>query len=179
MNIYRIYDKIKDFPHDIKHWYQRATKGYSYRDLWSIDYWFMDKMPKMLLDFKKNLHGCPSQFTTNDDRTEYQNVEQGMKNWEVVIDRMIFCFTEMNEDTCSQKNEFEDEYHRQLHTKDYFEPCDKNNEGKKLFRWVHGDVEPELEANYWKRQRELEDYRDVMKNEGLDLFKKYFWNLWD
>ena len=70
MNLYRIIDKIKDFPRDLKHLYQRAKKGYSYRDLWSIDYWFMKIMPKMLTDFKKNLHGCPAQFTTHEDETE-------------------------------------------------------------------------------------------------------------
>jgi hypothetical protein len=186
MNLYRFFYKIKEFPRDLKHWYQRAKKGYSYRDLWSIDYWFMEIMPKMLADFKKNLHGCPSQFTTHADGTKYQDVDKGMKDWETVIDRMIFCFTEMHENTCSMKNEYEDEYHRQLHqpnegkpVKEWFIPCEDTYKGEKLYRWNGGNVEPDLKENWYKKVLDIEEYREKMKNEGLELFCKYFWNLWD
>jgi len=137
MNLYRIFDKIKEFPQDIKHRYQRAKKGYSYRDLWSIDYWFMEIMPEMLTEFKKNLHGCPAQFTTNDDGAQYQDVEKGMKDW-------IF-------------------------------PCDEK-EGKQLYRLNEGEVELELKENYHNKMFEIEEYKNKMKNEGFELFSKYFWN---
>ena len=186
MNFYQIYYKIKEFPRTVKHWYQRANRGYSSQDLWSLDHWFMETMPKMLQDFKKNLHGCPAQFTTREDGSEYQTVEQGMKEWEAVIDRMIFCFTEMHEDTCSMKNEFEDEYHRQRHkpnegkkVKDWFEQCGTDKDGKPLYRWITGEVEPELEKRFWDKRKEIENYREKMKDEGFELMKKYFWNLWD
>jgi hypothetical protein len=186
MNFYRIYYKIKEIPNTLKHLYQRAVYGYSYQDLWSIEHWFMEMMPKMLRDFKKNLHGCPAHFTVREDGTEYQSFEQGMKEWEAVIDRMIFCFTEMNEDTCSMKNEFEDEWHRQISkpregkkVKDWFEQCDTDESGAPLYRMIQGEVEPELERNFRKKQKEILDYQNTMKDEGLDLMKKYFWNLWD
>ena len=186
MNIYRIYYKIKEFPSDIKHFYQRAKKGYSYQDVWSIHDWFMKIVPKMLTDMKKNLHGCPAQFTNNEDGTEFQDVEKGVKDWENVIERMIFCFTEMNEDTCSMKNEFEDEYRRQRDKpnegkpfKDWFVPCGEDENGEKLYRMITGEVEPELEENYRKKMLEIEQYKDNMKNEGFELFSRYFWNLWD
>ena len=180
MNIYRIIDKIKDFPRDLKHLYQRAKKGYSYRDLWSIDYWFMEIMPKMLTDFKKNLHGCPAQFTTTDDDTQNQDVEKGMKDWEDIIDRMIFCFKEMNDETCSMENEYKDEYFKQLHkpNEDWLIPCGEKDGGK-IYRMNEREVEPELEKNYHKKMLEIEEYKDKMKNEGFELFSKYFWNLWD
>ena len=187
MNLYRIFDKIKEFPQDVKHRCQRAKKGYSFRDLWSIDYWFMEIMPEMLTEFKKNLHGCPAQFTTNDDGTQYQDVEKGMKDWEDIIDRMIFCLREMNEDTCSMKNEYEEEYHRQRNKpnegkpfKDWFVPCEiKDENGEQLYELITGEVEPELEENYRKKTLEIQEYREKMKNEGFELFSKYFWNLWD
>ena len=182
MNIHRIFYKIKELPQDIKHIYQRARKGYSYRDLWSIDYWFMEIMPKMLTDFKKNLHGCPAQFVNREDGTKYQDVENGMKDWEEVIDRMIFCFREMNDDTCSMKNEFEDEYFKQWNKgkfwEDRFISCE-DDEHKGCHRLDTGEIEPELDKNYHKKAIEIEDYKDKMKSEGLELFNKYFWNLWD
>jgi len=186
MNFYRMRLKIKEFPRKVKHCYQRAKRGYSYQDLWSIEYWFMETMPKMLQDFKKNLHGCPAMFVNHEDGTEYQSVEQGMKDWEAVIDRMIFCFTEMHEDTCSMKNEFEDEYHNQRHkpnegkkVKDWFEQCGTDAKGKPWYRLVEGEVEPELEKSFWEKHKEIENYREKMKDEGFDLMKKYFRNLWD
>ena len=186
MNIYRIFDKIKYFPQDVKHVYQRVRKGYSYRDVWSIDYWFMEIMPKMLADLKKDLHGCPAQFTTREDGTEYQDVDKGVKDWEDVLDRMIFCFREMNNDTCSMKNEYDDEYFRQLHKpnegkpyKEWFVPCGEDEKHGKLYRMIEGEVDPELKENCHKKTLEIEAYKDNMKNEGFELFSKYFWNLWD
>ena len=179
MNIYRIFDKIKEFPQDVKHICQRARKGYSYRDLWSIDYWFMEIMPKMLTDFRKNLHGCPTQFINREDGTEDQNFETGMKEWEDIIDRMIFCFREMNDDTCSMTNEFADEYNRQRFEGKSLKDMFVKNEDRDTYSLVEGKVDPELEDNYRRKIHEIETYKDKMKNEGLELFCKYFWNLWD
>jgi len=121
------------------------------------------------------------QFPTREDGSEYQTVKQGVKEWEAVIDRMIFCFTEMHEDTCSMKNEFEDEYHRQRHkpnegkkVKDWFEQCGTDKNGKPLYHWITGEVEPELEKKFWDKRKEIEDYREKMKDEGFDLMKNTF-----
>ena len=184
MNVYRIFDTIKEFPQDIKHIYQRARKGYSFRDVWSIDYWFMDILPNMLTDHKKNKRGCPAQFVKSDDE---QDFEKGMNDWQNVLDRMIFCFREMNDDTCSMKNEFEEEYRRQRNKpnegkpfKDWFVPSERKDEnGKQLYELITGEVEPELEEKYRNKTLEIQEYREKMKNEGFELFSKYFWNLWD
>jgi len=179
MNIYRIFYKIKEFPQNVKHVYQRARKGYSYRDLWSIDYWFTEIMPKMLTDFKNNLRGCPAEFTNREDGTEYQDVEKGTKDWEEVIERMIFCFNEMHEDKCSLKNEYEDEYFKQFYKGKSLLDCFVKNEHENTYRLETAEAEPELEENYHKKTLEIEEYRNKMKNEGFELFNKYFWNLWD
>jgi hypothetical protein len=143
----------------------------------------METMPKMLEDFKNNLHSCPAQFVVNADGTERQDVEQGCKDWAVVIERMIFCFTEMNEDTCSMKNEYRDECFKQTYNKPWDEmyiPEEYDSNGKvKTYSANYGEVDPELEKNYYQKQRMIEAYRENMKNEGLDLFKEYFWDLWD
>lgn len=181
MNLYRLYREIKEFPQNLRYRHQRAKRGYSNPDSWNIYSWFMEIMPRILADFKKNLHGCPAHFAKQEDGTE--DVEQGMKAWEAVIERMIFCFTEMNEDTGSMKNEFADEYHRQLHkpnegkpVKEWFEPDDEHPD---YYRLIEGEVDPELKENFWNREKEISEYRDQMKDEGLELFKQYFWNLWD
>ena len=182
--IHRILYKIKEIPSDIKHIYQRAKKGYSYRDVWSIDSWFMEIMPEMLADLKKNKQGCPMQFIDEDSD---EGFEKGKKKWHDTLERMIFCFREMNDDTCSMKNEYEDEYCMQRNKpnegkpfKDWFIPCDeKDEDGKPLYQLNTGEIEPELNENYHKKMVEIQEYREKMKDEGFELFSKYFWNLWD
>jgi len=176
MNIHRIFYKIKEFPQDIKHIYQRARKGYSYRDLWNIDYWFMEIMPEMLTDLKKNNRGCPMQFIDGESDADFEN---GMKKWHDILDRMIFCFREMNDDTCSMKNEYEDEFFKQRYEGKSFEDRFVKNEDGQTYSLIEGNVDPELQENYHKKTLEIEEYKDKMKNEGLELFSKYFWNLWN
>ena len=176
MNIYRIIDKIKYFPQDVKHVYQRARKGYSFRDVWSIDYWFLDIMPNMLTDLKNNKRGCPGQFVKSDND---QDFEKGMKEWQNVLDRMIFCFREINDDTCSMKNEYMDEYFSQRYEGKSFKDRFVKNEDGKTYSLIEGKVDPELKENCHKKTLEIEAYKDKMKNEGFELFSKYFWNLWD
>jgi hypothetical protein len=178
MNIYRIIDKIKYFPQDIKHAYQRVRKGYSFRDVWGIDEWFMEIMPNMLTDLKENKQGCPIQFVKGDDGQD-KDFEEGMRDWHNVLDRMIFCFKEMNDNTCSMKNEYADEYHYQYFDGKPFEDRFIKNEDGKTYSLIEGKVDPELEDNYRKKTLELEEYKDKMKNEGFELFSKYFGNLWD
>jgi hypothetical protein len=182
---YRIYYKIKELQTMLKHWTQRATQGYSDRDVWRIDYWFETIMPQMLTDLKRTKHGVPAEFIQNEDGTE-KDLDEGIKAWNEVLDRMIFCFQEMGDDSCSQKNEFEDEYFKQLRKpregkkiKDWFEPCGIDEEHGQLYRMIKGEVEPELEKNFTNRLHEIKEYKNIMQNEALDLFKKYFRNLWN
>jgi len=139
--IHRTLYKIQEFPSNIKHRYQRAKKGYSYQDVWSIDNWFVKIMPQMLTDLKNEVRGCPMSFTYKNG-VEYQSVEQGTEEWKSVLDRMAFCFKEVNEDTCSIKNEFSDEYFKQCgDIKDWFIPYE-NECGEKLYQLAPSKVDP-------------------------------------
>lgn len=124
--------KIREKLNELKMQKQRAKKGFCVEDTWSVDCWFLNTVPKILTELNKNRMGYPIDMTD--------------KEWGDIIDRMIFCFTEANDYTCSQTNSIN---------------YDKNKD-----KW---------------REREIEivNYRDKMKNEGLELFSKYFWNLWD
>lgn len=124
--------KIREKLNKLKMQKQRAKKGFCVEDTWSVYDWFLNTAPKILTELNKNRMGHPTDMTD--------------KEWGDIIDRMIFCFTEANDYTCSQTNSI-----------DY----DKNKD-----KWC-------------EREIEIVDYRDKMKNEGLELFSKYFWNLWD
>ena len=173
-NIYQLRYEFEQIGSAMKSKWQRGTKGYSTVDTWSVYNWFEEIIPRILTDYKNNLHGCPAQFTVREDGTEFQNVEEGMEAWKAILERMIFCFTEMNEDQCSMKNEYAEAYHNLFEHEKFWE----NNQPNKPFEF-YKNKNPELEQNYHKREKEIDNYRNKMKDEGFDLFKKYFWNLWD
>lgn len=147
MNIfYKIIDFFKYLPIEIKWFWQRGTRGYSDRDVWGIDDWFLNIIVPMLEQLKEVKHGYPSDLTS--------------EQWDEILDRMIFCFKEANEETCSMVNEYETDF---------------------IFK-IYGNLEKEskeLENNYFKRAEEIENYQLQMKEEAFKLFSKYFHSLWD
>jgi hypothetical protein len=81
------------FPHNVRcwssprewwrafqHWHQRGTKGYSYRDLWSLDNFLAVQLATVLSDFRDATWGYPSTF-------------ESMEEWEAVLDEMVEGFT--------------------------------------------------------------------------------------
>lgn len=111
---------------------QRAKQGYCDEDIYDMYDWFLNIVPRMLTDFNKNRIGYPCDLTNEE--------------WNNIIERIIFCLAEANEDTCTQTNE----------------------------------LSPKTNPTEWqRRESELVKYRDSMLKEGLELFTKYFWDLWD
>lgn len=67
--------------YDIESFIERGLQGYSSVDLWNIDSWFCEMMPRMLHDFRENSKGHPC--------------DMSMEEWEAILERLIFCFNEM------------------------------------------------------------------------------------
>lgn len=91
---------IKRWKEDIICIRQRLRYGYCYRDVWSIDWWFVTVVPNMIHDLRINSHGYPGYFTG----TEEENV----RKWNRILKRMEFLFREANEETCRRKNPYQD-----------------------------------------------------------------------
>lgn len=145
---------------NIKHMHQRIKKGYSFRDVYSMDEWFLTVIPNMIKDLNETKFGYPMSVTNEE--------------WEEILNRIIFCFRECDEKTCSIKNEYKENYH-----KAFFGEFSKEKTLNGLLKINFPEVPKELEDKYMNRCNEIEKYRENMKNEGFDLLKKYFWNLWD
>lgn len=176
-------ERIKLFLLDLKCCKDRITKGYCEKDLWSIDYWFLEVMPSMLSDFQQDLKGCPGVFV------EKYSEENCHKEWEAVLKKMVFLLNEANEQTCKRINpyaeehrkafcEFEEKYGlfgEKLQTDE--ESSDKNT------RRIHFMSEvpeyAEISEQYSAAEKELSTYQDQCKNEALALFSEWFWDLWD
>ena len=58
---------IKRWKEDIICIRQRLRYGYCYRDVWSIDWWFVTVVPNMIHDLRINSHGYPGYFTGTEE----------------------------------------------------------------------------------------------------------------
>lgn len=138
---YRIDRKFLHFFRSIKCAWQRATKGYCYRDIWGLDYWFMYIFPNMLQEFRNTTCGYPAQF---------KNIE----DWYKILDEMTYYLYEMNDDNRCVDIQFND----------YMQELENKNE---------------LKAKVKTREISALEYREICKNKFMDLFNRYFYNLWD
>jgi hypothetical protein len=69
-------NKVKEFFKGIKWKFQRARRGYSDCDLYSVKHWFWRVFPNMIRDFSKGLHSYP--FLDGLDFQEWQAVLERM-----------------------------------------------------------------------------------------------------
>ena len=190
-------EHIKRWGRNIRHAYQRVKYGYCDRDVWSIDWWFLSVVPNMLDDLKNTTHGYPSDPSDFSQALigigESAEAEgKGMQKWKDTLSEMIFLLREANEDTCTRENKYENEYEKAL---DEFEKKygffgdglkteEEKAEEKKTgsHRWYGLSDVPEYEEInrlHYEEAQKIREYRDECKDKGLDLFKLWFWNLWD
>ena len=163
---------------------QRLRYGYCYRDVWSIDWWFVTVIPNMIHDLRINSHGYPGYFT--------ETKEENVQKWNRILKRMEFLFREANEGTCRRKNPYQDAHAHAMEdfTRKYGmfgeklkTQEEKEQEKKKGFSRMYtmSDVPEykELSDQWLAAENELTAYRDRCMKEGMKLFTRYFWNLWD
>ena len=58
---------------------RRTVHGYCYRDIWSIDRWFLTVVPNMIHDLRVNSHGYPSFFEGPE--------EENIRKWDRILGR--------------------------------------------------------------------------------------------
>ena len=182
---------------------QRAKRGYSDRDTWSIDYWFCNTISPMLKQLAKNTHS----FQTLDENGEiiYKDFKESFtekesemysKRWKDLLLHMAFLSDEMNDETCSMKNPYEKDFNRiyrafekkygllgeGLQTDDEKKEAEEKGYHKAYFPEddpVHGEEYKKTLDQHRAYDEKIRTYRDECKNEFFRLFSKYFWCLWD
>ena len=128
--------------------------------------------------------GYPGSFTG----TEEENV----RKWNRILEHMEFLFREANEETCHRKNPYEEAYDqaREAFTRKYGmfgeklkTEEEKEQEKDKGYYCVHtmSDVPEykEILDQWFAAEKELAAYRDRCMKEGMKLFTRYLWDLWD
>ena len=211
--------KITDKIFDSKMRRQRKRRGYADIDCWNLFNWFQSTFVEMIKHLRNRKMGAPELDFEEVDNFPLEWIEQQCKillkqkkrngyeeevklfgseryfdRWWLVLSRIAYCLEESDEEKCSEKNEFYEEYFeqvwgskeelRKMKFKEiwdtFWKPETFDENGKTLtYRLETKEPDPKLQKKYYKREEEIAEYREKMKNEAMDLLKKYFFCLWD
>ena len=153
---------------EIKFAYQRVSRGWDDRAVWSID-WYLSQdsmMPAMLRKLKNDKHGTPmSMFDglpmDEDGNPTHESHEIASARWDAVMDKMIAAF-----EASRRMNEglYEDELG------DY--PLSRP-------KGVSKEDWEKIKDDRFKASRLLEARDEVIFQEGMKLFVEHYGSLWD
>ena len=201
------YSHLANWLYERRNRRQRAKKGYSDFDVSDMDIWFMNIIPKMLKDFRKSMQAYPELFTeewfeNNKEECEkygydidafYRNTRfdedaerlskeinnYNLRKWEETLDRMIFLFEETNEELCSKKNPYKEEYYSQFILPDWALSKKELRDRKKNPPPPRDEEAFEkLRKLYNEEEDKIEEYRKQCEKEAFEMFVKYLHNLW-
>ena len=128
----------------------------------------------MLQEYKKKKHGYPSQFESEEE-------------WDKILDEMILCFKNAYSETTTFVNPYEEEYCKKVLPiwMSQFKNPEEDTSIKGCYILKHvSEMEiseqlKELDKKYYEKEKEKEQFIEENKKKGLELFIKYFDNLWD
>ncbi len=154
---YRFFDGYVFNAHRWAYWgWQKLTRGFSDRELWSLDYTCTEFILPRLKAFRHGeLNGTPM-LDGYDQKQNEADFKKMTQEWEEILDQMILAF----------------EYHHKDGDDIDFGPSDYEiMDGVKLN--IQADEEQ------YKKGREEEQRREQIMADGFALFAKYYQSLWD
>ncbi len=172
---------------------QRVTRGYCDADVWDMYSYLQMLLPAMLQYLKDNRHGSPGYLGENcTSDGGFMVNDASHKEWDRILDRMIFLWQESSENTCSRKNPLETEYTNALETftKEYGlfgeklaadeEQGENSRRGTKRIHFMSElpEYRP-VSDRYMEEEKKLAAYRERCKDEAMDLMKQHFFDLRD
>lgn len=83
---YRPRNWIREIKVETVRFWERGRKGYSYYDIWGMDYWMSEIMPNALRDLKEKSMGFPCDYEHS--LTE-EGVKKAEKDYDDALDKMI------------------------------------------------------------------------------------------
>lgn len=140
--------------YDVKRWiistYQRIRYGVSDSECWSLDWTFTNFILPRLKHFKKiNVHTHPPDIT--------------YEQWHQILDELIWTFEYMHDE--EKFNPMPSVMYVRVNMDDYFKNINREKTPEQKQAW----------NDYVKKSKELEKRR----KKGMQLFVKYYQQLWD
>lgn len=159
---------------------QRITRGYADCDCWNVDDYLRILIPSMLENLRENRCGAPI----------INRKGLSIEEWEQTLDKMIFLWREADENTCTRKNPYEEEYRKALREfQDKYgwfgeglETEAERERNKGIGHTAHFMSElpeyREIDKNYSDEDIKIKEYRRQSQDEAFDMLKRYFVHLW-
>lgn len=170
--LYRLPDIKGNIWHPLKWAWQRLTRGWDDRVIWSIHSYLARMTPIWLRELKARKRGIPiSMFDDPNDASD-ASIEAAAKRWDEILDDMIAGF----------------EAAKQIggrHFAIYEEKCQLMQEryGKILVPWNEENrtLLDELyeEIDFWAKHDAQYDEAMGRFRKGMALFTEHFFSLWD
>lgn len=146
--------------------YQRLTRGWDDRAVWSIDWWLDGMMPAMLRQLKRDKHGTPMDMFEPEDFEEdgYTITDEGHvradARWDAIMDKMIAAF--------EASRRIHGVYEGELGDYPLRRPDSTSEEDwEKVKNTRHEDI------------KRLTQRDAVIFQEGMALFVTHYHSLWD
>ena len=188
--------RFKNLKRWMEHIGEREELGVSFRDAWNIDLWLTDKTAKALGFLEKNTISFPNNANEmhrklleidakyppylvksaepNEEERKLSADDLSVKLYHDDIKRIKFLLEEYNEDTCSQKNQ----YQWNLEMK-HEKITEGPHKGMYTLKFV-GTKEQEEEAQRWRdRENEIDIYRSDCLHKAIKMLDLYIEHLWD
>lgn len=182
--IYKIFDGLAYLFRPINRWSNNRPRkvkihidGY---DVWSADHTLAMIIHPTLLKLKEAQQGAshvdPEDVPDNLKPTEEPNNENGyvdnthFDRWSYVLDEMIWAFEQ-----CTKYDKGDDQFH---HNIEQLEMVTKPTENSKLLSIDFNYQKDPAKPKYWVDKEAKKLHYDRISN-GLRLFAKYYFALWD
>lgn len=152
---------IEHLCNNIKMAYQRIKYGYCYTDVYNIDHYLLEILPRMLRELAlEDSHPC-----------SFQTIEE-WHNW---LESMADVFESLPIDNWKTKNEFADDFYSLCDKCRYIE---KDEKGFTHVKWVETEELKDLKNLYFERNKELKEEREILLQDTFKLLGQHLDELW-
>jgi len=170
------FKNIHQFFRNIKWAWQRATKGYSDRDTWNLDCYYLQLFYHTLKHLAKYTHGYPGVGEFSDDQGGYEA-------WQKYLSDMADHFENAQEWNPEIKinSEIDDlwENMESYVSSCYFKELDDKHYSTLEYEYTDEDAYNKAKDKWLSKEMNAYEYREAEKNIAFDMMKEYFFHLWD
>lgn len=144
---------------NIKHAFQRITKGYCDEDKWNLGFWMLEILPNMLDDLAQNSNGYP-------DNEEFDTFEK----WQEYLKKLAADLRQCTEEAGDKMNPYYDEF---VSSRSWHVEEDKIVWDKSL------DEVEEIGKKYFSKVREIEAIQEETRENVFHELARNLLALWD
>ena len=157
---------VSELFSNIRAAYRRARYGWCYMDVWELGPWLLEILPSMLRHMAEHSCGYPG----NEEFPTYES-------WQAWLRKMADDIESVQEENVEKQNEYEKDFHNSFNTRQFKEEY----AGSKFLTvtWNESPDHKEISKKYFKRMKELSDWREVRIVEIFTELARKIPSLWD